>query len=80
MTPSTNRKRQCFLALRGAGPTSIQKLSELTGLPRTAVYEAVYRLRQENLAKRIGYARYDLTRRGRRIFEDRTCPGLWRTA
>jgi glycosyltransferase A (GT-A) superfamily protein (DUF2064 family) len=55
--------------LRIHGPLSISDLADRTGLERQAVYAAVYRLRGDGLADRLGPASYDVTEQGRAVLE-----------
>ena len=61
---------RALFALRIYGPCSIAELCKRLGLPSQPVCSAVSRIRIKNLANRIGEAQYDLTRRGRRVFDD----------
>jgi predicted transcriptional regulator len=51
--------------LRIHGPLSICDLADRTGLERQVAYAAVYRLRRDGLADRLGPASYDVTEQGR---------------
>ena len=63
-------ERELLLTLRVLGPCSIVTLSEPLKLTREQVYAGVSRLRDKNLACRVGYAKYDITKRGRRMFDE----------
>jgi predicted transcriptional regulator len=65
LTTVATVRLKALWGLRIHGPLSINDLADRTGLDRQAVYSAVYKLRQDGLADRLGPASYDVTEAGR---------------
>lgn len=65
-------EKQVLIGTRVHGPCSISCIAKAMGIGGQTVYAAMYRLRKKNLANRIGEARYDVTRMGRRVFDEQS--------
>ena len=67
----SDRDKLILKYLRFSGPCSVHFLQQqIPSLSHGQVYRTLYRLRKGNMAVRANRAVYDITRRGRRVFDE----------